>query len=236
MNNYYVDRKKNLIKQFNKLSKKSKPILLKRFNREETDSIISESLENFEKIIPTLPYIGGKKNSGTMNLIGGAAFLAFIKSIEKYDIEEREIGKIIYEMLCAEFESRSKILMKLLGKIMGSKIGKKLIKMKYKKNQFNNYEGGWENELILEENPDFIVGINVKKCGICKLYKEHDAEKYIPYMCLGDYPMFGSMGIELKRTKTIANGGDVCDFRLYKNGRTKNAWPPEKLTEWKNKS
>ena len=35
-----------------------------------------------------------------------------------------------------------------------------------------------------------------------------------PYLCQTDYALFGAMGIELKRTMTLAEGSERCDFRL----------------------
>jgi len=54
--------------------------------------------------------------------------------------------------------------------------------------------------------------------GVCKFYQEHDMVDFVPYLCAMDVPMseVGKQG--LHRTKTLAEGGDKCDFR-FKGGR-----------------
>lgn len=55
-----------------------------------------------------------------------------------------------------------------------------------------------------------------------------------PYHCLTDYALFGTLGIELKRTMTLAQGGEKCDFR-FKKGKSSSGWPPPWLDTQKQK-
>ena len=43
------------------------------------------------------------------------------------------------------------------------------------------------------------------------------ADEFVPYMCATDIPESKYGGLGLKRTKTLAEGADKCDFR-YKKG------------------
>ena len=52
----------------------------------------------------------------------------------------------------------------------------------------------------------------------CEIAREHGAEELSPYFCLGDYPLSDAFGWGLVRTMTIAEAGQMCDFRL-KRGR-----------------
>lgn len=55
-------------------------------------------------------------------------------------------------------------------------------------------------------------GITYYECGICKFLKSEGCMELAPLMCKFDYVMAKYMNAELKRTKTLATGGDLCDF------------------------
>lgn len=53
------------------------------------------------------------------------------------------------------------------------------------------------------------------------------ADELTPYLCDWDYIMAETVGVQLRRTKTLAWGCDRCDFRMTKNGTTTAPWPVE---------
>lgn len=57
-----------------------------------------------------------------------------------------------------------------------------------------------------------------RKCGLCTLGRKTGHPELIPYMCQMDYISIDMMGATLYRTKTLATGGDCCDFHVVKNG------------------
>lgn len=61
--------------------------------------------------------------------------------------------------------------------------------------------------------PVFELGYDYYECGVCKLCREEACPELARYMCRLDYLMADMMGMTLTRTKTLAEGGDYCDFR-----------------------
>lgn len=59
-------------------------------------------------------------------------------------------------------------------------------------------------------------GIDILRCGICTLFKKHDAGQYVSILCDVDKVTSGLAGLELIRTTTIAGGAERCDFRFRK--------------------
>jgi hypothetical protein len=59
-----------------------------------------------------------------------------------------------------------------------------------------------------------------------KFLHSQGADELAPYPCLLDYALFGALGIELRRTQTLAEGGERCDFRFKKGGEAPAGWPP----------
>jgi len=81
--NYYVAERSKLLKGLQKnarvMRKVSDPVSGKEF----TDKPADEALEEYEEPIPQIPYIGGRKNRLTGNLIGTAEVLAIYKVLRR---------------------------------------------------------------------------------------------------------------------------------------------------------
>lgn len=78
-------------------------------------------------------------------------------------------------------------------------------------------EGGvWEME-VLEQTPTTYF-FNVLRCPYYEKYRELGLEAFgVEFSCCRDEPFAGGLDPRLKlvRTKTIMEGGDVCDFRYH---------------------
>ena len=81
------------------------------------------------------------------------------------------------------------------------------------------------------DGKSFEYGFNFTECGWLKLIEKEGIKDSAPYACLCDYARMRAIGIGFKRTKTIAAGAEICDFRFIKNYETPKGWPPEDLEE-----
>ncbi|MBR1597889.1 MAG: L-2-amino-thiazoline-4-carboxylic acid hydrolase [Lachnospiraceae bacterium] len=80
-----------------------------------------------------------------------------------------------------------------------------------------------ENNWVLDVLPkcdEYDLGYEYYECGICKICQDEGCPELARYMCRLDYLIADIMNAKLVRTKTLAEGGDSCDFRysIKKNG------------------
>lgn len=74
----------------------------------------------------------------------------------------------------------------------------------------------YENDWVLDVLPGgegFDLGYDYLECGICKLCRDEGRFDLAKYLCRLDFILADMMCIELRRTTTIAEGGERCDFR-----------------------
>ncbi len=203
-----------------------------RFSNSIVKEIEIESRERFTNLFPALPYIGGKRNNETINVIMGGIIISIIQPLMNRGLNEREIGKIIFDSFEGYFQARPKILRAIIGRILSTKYAIKRMKKQIEQNSKLNYSDNFKMEIVESHSDEFEFGYNYTSCSLCKMFEDNDLKEYHKYMCLGDYALFNSFGVGFKRTTTIAHGAHICDFRFTKQGKTNTAWPPEKLTEW----
>jgi len=81
---YYTSQKPRLLKDFDKnMGKYGRKVLSSYFGDDLADAIFREARQEYEALIPKLPYIGGKKNHLTINLIQSAWLLAFYRVLQE---------------------------------------------------------------------------------------------------------------------------------------------------------
>lgn len=74
------------------------------------------------------------------------------------------------------------------------------------------YENDWV-VTVIKGNGDFELGYDYEECGVCKLCRDENCFELAKYLCRLDFLMADIMGMKLERTKTIADGQEICDFR-----------------------
>ena len=169
----------------------------------------------------------------TVNLIMGAIVLSIIRPLEREKLSDHQIGKVIFDAFDGYFKARPFIFRRIIGCLATSKffIGK--MKKQIEASAQRKYKDDFVTEYVESEGEEFDFGYNYIECAIHKLFKKYRVEKFLKYVCLGDYAMFKSLGVGFTRTQTIANGFPVCDFRFVRKGKTFKGWPPDDLPEWK---
>ena len=75
------------------------------------------------------------------------------------------------------------------------------------------YKNDWVVD-VLEKTDDYEFGLDYTECGVCKLCRDENCFELAKYLCRLDFMLVEIIGIKLKRTTTLADGGDRCDFRF----------------------
>ena len=131
----------------------------------------------------------------------------------KYNMENEQFGEMVKKTSDA-FIIKKSCEMK---RPFNDKFQKKKILKDKISNEISNSEFNWKTETIQGRDENEYV-INYYQCGLCALAKQEHCEKLLPYMCAMDYISVEQMGGVLTRTKTIAQGNEMCNFYICKKG------------------
>lgn len=232
-NNYYLSIEQKMMKEFDKMFKGAQISLEHHFSKTIILEIKEKSKNDYINSFPQLPYIGGKSNKNTIDLIVCSVILSMINHLEQKGLSKYQIGKIIFDAFDGYFNSNPRIIRYIMGKLSSTEFFVNAIKKNNDKSLLKEHKGDFVIKNVDPNGEEFDFGYNYTECAIHKLFKKHNKEQYLQYVCLGDYALFKSFNIGFYRTQTIANGAPLCDFRFKKGAKTANGWPPEKLDEWK---
>ncbi|WP_425800615.1 L-2-amino-thiazoline-4-carboxylic acid hydrolase [Desulfitobacterium sp. Sab5] len=210
---YYKSKESQLLDTLNNYQKIFKNELRKSNSEEEIFSIAKETKEEFVRLIPQIPYIGGDANSMTEDIERAAMVLALYKVESRHGKSADEVGEIVVNAIKDEMSKYPKWLMRFNGRKFFTNTYIEKVRKEAEVSQIRQYSGAWVTDFIKGNGKDFDYGFNHQECGIVKFFHEQNAEELTPYLCELDFIYSDAMDEGLVRTSTLAEGGEYCDFR-----------------------
>jgi len=232
---YYVKRKSLLMKEFSKFIESTRDILKRKFDDAKINEMHDQMKIEYEKLIPKIPYIGGNKNYRNAIIVGCISSLSIFRILEKEGFTLRDIGGFYYEL---------SDINNIIRKNGMEKTGKDpalypfeldyiaFTKKRFETSKQTNYPDDWVGDFVEGDGKTFEWGLNIYECGIQKVLKRLEGEKYVHIFCLADYSEANILGFGFSRTQTLGFGASMCDHRYVKNYKTPKGWPPDELPEF----
>ncbi len=231
--NYYLKKKKRILRQFNLMLQKMRPYLVSQFGEEDTADLIPELLLELEEIIPRLPDIGGKKSPFIRQMVLSGYALSFYHVMNRREMPLEKIGLTLYRTFEFYFNTIPTPLRRLMGMWTFSSFNQRKYQKGAEKSNHKIFPNDHLYDYVKGDGENFDFGLDIRECGISKFFQSLGLEEFTPYLCITDYCMFKGLFVGFSRTSSLASGGTKCDFRFRKGGETADGWPPEALPEWK---
>jgi hypothetical protein len=213
---YYISREKGLLKEFDKISRITRGALTEYGGPQFANVVIVGARTEFTDILPTLPYIGGDHNFLTADIIEAAVILAFYKELAIREVPLANISRIVHETIRRRVRSYPRLVLRLAGRLKESRWFMKRRARQAQRSCERRYPGDWVFTFVPGDDKGLLYGLDFTECGICTLFRAHGADRAIPINCAVDFIMADAFGMKLLRTKTVAGGGGVCNFRFMK--------------------
>jgi 2-methylcitrate dehydratase PrpD len=227
--NYYTSRKEELLKQYDEAVRSWSTFVFSKYGEINAWRILTDAKKAFEELIPKIPYIGGDENRRTGTLLESVRFLAFYQGMKKHDKTAEEAGKILFDAFCAK---AAKVKKNALPE--GWKERKKYLALRKKaadESQERRYLAGHVLKFVPADGNTFDYGYDFTECASQKFFHEQGADEFMPFRCYLDFPLCSSSGLGLTRTKTLAEGDEICNHRFSPGKETKLVWPPPFLNK-----
>jgi hypothetical protein len=120
----------------------------------------------------------------------------------------------------AELRAIPVVVRRLIGYLWFSPWFLRRLKKRATESQARTYPGGYVLTFVEGDGHNFDYGIDYTECASCKFLSAQGASELAPYVCAVDRIASEMLGWGLCRTMTIAQGGDTCDFRFKRGGKT----------------
>lgn len=177
----------------------------------------------YRQMAARTPEIGSlSKNSLRICLSGGMVWLSVYEAADGR-LDEDSFAGMVLASLEAPLVKRSFQKKEMFT----TQAQKKRAESAKRGNAESDSPFNWSTEVIIGRDADECT-VFYRQCGLCALGRQEKLLHLVPYMCVLDTLSVKWMGGVLYRTKTLATGGDCCDFYMCKKG---SKWDLEKQAE-----
>jgi hypothetical protein len=187
----------------------------------EAAPILNELESNNELVAMDTSFAAKSPNPVDRRLDFCAYFLSLIITLDRLGESYEKIRTVCLQITIEYVKPKNKLqamMKRIPAKLTNTWISKFFLKSFRKKIEKKGHTEGFLAEIITDKKETYGLGygINILECGICKLFKKHNYEKYASILCEVDEITSGMAGLKLIRSGTIARGSQICDFRYKK--------------------
>ncbi len=182
------------------------------------DTIITKVDLHYKIISADTSFAARSANPIDRRLDFSAYFLALIKTLDEQSEKFETTRKICLEIVTEYVKPKNKLqqlLKKLPAKLVNTRPATFFLKAFNKRVSQNSNPDGFIANIITDKKETLGLGygVDILECGICKLFKKHNYQKYSSILCEVDHITSNLAGLKLVRNGTIALGAKKCDFR-----------------------
>ncbi len=218
-------RTRRLVRRFDRFMPQR--LLVERYGEETAAEMRQEMRDEYLRLIPGVPHIGKDGTSDGRFLAYGPMALAIYRVAMQSGGGLEDAGQLLHECGRAFYQRVPTMLRPVLRWYMFSGLRRRGLEKDARNSQARRYPADYVFEMVSGDGESFDYGRDIIECGIVKYMHAQGADELTPYLCEWDYILAETLGIQLRRTKTLAWGCDRCDFRMTKDGTTTATWPPE---------
>ena len=217
---FYTSQSSKLLKDFDRMVRQVKAPILRRYGSQRSSEMIAAAREEFRRIIPILPYVGGEQPF-TQFVISSGWFLAFHRVMTAQGVDTRESGELAFELSRTYLKKVPGFARKLLGYMTFTPRHLTKIRQRAQQSQTNPLPGGYVYSFVEGDGVSFDYGVDYHQCATWTFFQQQGAADLTPFLCACDYLYSQLLGWGLLRTTTLSEGGTVCDFRFKRGGATR---------------
>ncbi|MDP3981083.1 MAG: L-2-amino-thiazoline-4-carboxylic acid hydrolase [Chlamydiota bacterium] len=207
-----------LLKDFRETNDGALQYMTQTYGADVASSIAQEAERQFEALLPLLPELGGAKNIVIRDFPVALWCVAYLRPMKAHGKTAEELGKMIYDMFDMDLRQMPEEAKIAEGAKLFTPEHIDALKGWARWTQKREYPANWVATFVPGNGADFDYGYDYSECAIVKYLKAHGADEVAPYICLNDFIRSEACDTGLRRTKTLAQGDNVCNFR-YKKGR-----------------
>lgn len=206
------------INEFKRFLRFCSPRILHKYGGEIHGAIISRAPVDYRKLIPEIPFLGGRDNPGTSTLVQTSWLLNLYRALNEITGDPGANRRFLYDTGSSWFLRHPLFYYRIVGRLKYSCRAFRNWQLLSERSRKREFEGDWVFSAMRGDGIDFDWGVDYTECAILKFYTAQGAPELTPVMCLLDFPISQAYGSGLRRTEALAMGGSRCDFR-FKQGR-----------------
>ncbi len=140
--------------------------------------------------------------------------IALYETLQKHGKSEPETFRVVSEAMWAELEPRKRFFQKMARLPFCLPLMKKVLPLGFRKGS----GVGWKYVWHLDSDPEDRFHFECHECLYLHIFGKRNLMKLGAIFCRSDVIAFGGLPYtDFRRTKTLCQGGDCCDFDFIRH-------------------
>jgi len=213
---YYIRREKFLMRGFDWISKRMGRRLEFHYGADFADETISATREEFQRIIPQLPYIGGIRNVFTPVIVVNGWMVALHRAMRLRGKSTEDVVHICCEVSDDFFAAVPSRLLRFIGRLAFTPISRWFFKRQAARSQDRRYDEDFVYE-VKANGSDYDLALVFSECAVNKFYDAQGEEELKPYCNFFDVTYSRFMGMGVNANDSIGAGCKYCNMRFNRD-------------------
>jgi hypothetical protein len=213
---YYAKRRRRLLRAFDRFARWVAPRLAEQLDAGQVEAVLAAARAEFDRLIPELPYIGGRRNVFTPVMVVNGWLLALHRAMTARGRSARDVIRVCAEVSDDFFRSAPGRLLRLLGRLAFTWPVWALLRWQAERSQERRYPEDFVYRV--ERTDEGEVALVFDECAVNKFYDAQGTPELKPYCNFFDVTYSRVMGMGIDARETIGLGCARCSLR-YKLGR-----------------
>lgn len=152
--------KRKLLKDFDRASGWFRPHLIERYGEGFAELVRQEAREEYEALIPQIPFIGGRKVHMTSDLMESVPLLAYLRVLKAHGKTIEECRDIIFDGTRTRIAQYPRVLLRTLGWMTFTRAYLRNLQSQARDSQERKYPGGFVFDIVVGDGEEFDWGLN----------------------------------------------------------------------------
>jgi hypothetical protein len=183
---------------------------------ENYDRCCTAMLSEYDEFAPHLPTFEDDKNRDQFYHNAPFMLSLYRTLLGEFACSQDRALDLLSQITCSkvrrDYEESHRIEKFFFRRLAKSEFLRDVVLEKIK--EYKDEKFGWE---IKFPESDVYMAFDFTRCGLVDWFKDQEVPEIAPIACEGDFIVAEYFtGLEFVRTKTIASGDEICDFRYVK--------------------
>ena len=223
---YFLKKKEMLIKKFNKLCINVEKKIAVSYDENFACRIVSQAKNEFENIIPKIPYFGGAINPFNEIIVIAAQMAAVHKAMKQNGKSAEETVLIFYDIVDDLFKRTPKLFLWFGQKFVFSPLFIKLMQRISQRMSAMNEPNGFDFHYYKDDGKNNDWHFVAKRCGVINFFMQEGCEDIVPYCNFVDAIQGKALNMGVHCKACLGSGDATCE-EYMKQGR--DTVIPEKI-------
>ena len=215
---YFIRKEKKLIKKFNKLCINVEKKIAVSYDENFACKIVSQAKNEFENIIPGIPYFGGIINPFNEIIIIAAQMAAVHRAMKQNGKSAEETVLIFYDLVDDLFKKMPKPFLWFGQKFVFSLVFIKMMQKISKRMSAMNDPNGFDFHYYRDNGKENDWHFTAKRCGVVNFFRQEGCEDLAPYCNFVDAIQGKALNMGV-HCKACLGAGDATCEEYMKQGR-----------------